>query len=289
MACFHPITAWQPAEGGVLVFYERNNHRELTIPCGRCKGCRLAKARSWAIRCVHESKMHAENHFSTVTYDDEHHTRSLHYRDVQLWLKRLRKARGPFRYFICGEYGTRTQRPHYHALLFGLHLHDRKQYSETLWTSEQLNRTWGKGNILSGQLTYQSAAYCAKYILKKQNGEHAKTHYTKIDVNTGEIYTIEPEMAHMSLNPGIGRTWFDKYWKQVYRGRDAVIIGGKTLPPPTFYNKLLSEHQPDIWDEIQYDRYTKSEEFMKDCTPERLLAREAVATARENLNKRRYG
>lgn len=234
--------------------------------------------------------MHAHNTFATLTYDEKHYTPSLDYDDIQKWLKRVRKNTGQkFRYFVAGEYGDETGRAHWHALIFGLRLDDRKKYSDKYWTSATLTETWKQGQVLCGDVTYQSAAYCAKYAFKKRTGEQAKAHYQRPDLRTGEIVDVTPEMAHMSTRPALGKTWFEKYWRDVFAARDAVVMNGKELPPPTYYRNMLRNIDSDLADERDWERYVKSEQFMKDCTPERLATRERVAKAREKLNKRRLG
>lgn len=235
--------------------------------------------------------MHTHNVFATLTYDEANYTPSLNYRDIQLWLKRLRKhlPRESLRYFVAGEYGDLTGRAHWHALLFGIELKDKKRYSEKYYTSELMSSTWNKGSVMLGDVTYQSAAYCAKYAMTKKTGDMAQAYYQRVNIETGELVQVEPEMAHMSLRPAIGKRWFEKYWKDVYAARDGVVIQNKVLPAPSYYDRLLRQTAPDLADEKEYERYVKSEEFMKDCTPERLAARERVAQAREKLNKRRIG
>lgn len=126
MSCYRPITAFKPADGGPVLFVERKDTREIKIRCGQCIGCRIDKRDAWAVRCYAESKMHKANTFVTFTYDDDHlPVGGLKYRDFQLMLKRLREKLGPFRFFMCGEYGEQFRRPHYHALFFGLDFPDK--------------------------------------------------------------------------------------------------------------------------------------------------------------------
>ena len=94
----------------------------VVLPCGQCYACRIAKSREWASRCVMESKLHKENCFITLTYNDEHlpSDLSLQKDDFTKFIKRLRKNTGDkIRYYACGEYGDLYQRPHFHACLFG--------------------------------------------------------------------------------------------------------------------------------------------------------------------------
>ena len=135
MACYKPLRAWQCANGDV-VFAELGRFditRQLDLPCGQCVGCRLERSRQWAMRCLHEAKMHDRNCFVTLTYNNDNvpADRSLNYRDFQLFMKRLRfHFRGvPIRFYMCGEYGEDFGRPHFHACLFGLDFPDKTRIS----------------------------------------------------------------------------------------------------------------------------------------------------------------
>lgn len=286
MPCYHPIKAWQ-TEGGEIKFSETGKiRRELELACGRCIGCRLRRSRNWAIRCMHESSMHPLSSFVTLTYDSVSDP-SLCYRDFQLFMKRMRKSSvSPIRFFAVGEYGSDFQRPHFHALLFGKWFDDRKRHSKTLFRSDALERLWPHGYSTIGDVTFQSAGYCARYCCEKVTGPMAEDHYKRVDVRTGEIVPVVPEFAHMSLRPGIGYPWFQKYWKEVYEARDGVVVNGKTYPPPRYYDDLLDQVAPDLSCEKEYDRYVNSQRFIADCTPERLAVRETVDKAKLKMLKR---
>lgn len=225
MPCFHPMPAVRLPDGSVT-FTSRSkvDGNDFELPCGQCAGCRLERSRQWAIRCVHESQMHERNCFITLTYSDEFlppHG-GLIYRDFQLFMKRLRKRTGvPVRFFMCGEYGELDQRPHFHAILFGCDFDDRKYFSKTgsgykLYTSDLLSELWGMGHCPVGNVTFDSAAYVARYCMKKVTGDLADAHYA-VDTPNG-IFQREPEFAHMSLKPGIGSTWLAKYRSDVFLG-----------------------------------------------------------------------
>lgn len=286
MPCYSPIAAWQ-TEGGDVVFVERGRiRRALTLPCGQCIGCRLERSRQWAVRCMHEAALHEKNAFITLTYDPENLPLygSLVYRDFQLFMKRLRKHAPGVRFFMCGEYGELYQRPHYHACLFGYQFPDLKYYSRGAsgsdnYTSELLSRLWTVGFATVGQLTFESAAYVARYVCKKVTGSAADAHYCRTDLRTGEIVQVEPEFGHMSLKPGIGAKWLDKYYSEVYPF-DRVIVRGHPAKPPRFYDKRLETLDYEKFEELDLTRYTKSVSSAEDCTPERLRVREAVTRAR---------
>ena len=250
---------------------------------------------------MHEAKMHEENSFITLTYSDQNlpENNSLHKKDVKDFLKRLRDHLRyhhngkKIRYFMCGEYGENFGRPHYHIILFG-HDWDDKKYKFTsdsrsrVYTSETLDKIWGKGLTSTGNVTFESAAYVARYVMKKVTGKPAREHYGEIiDSNTGEINKIKiPEYNTMSLKPGIGATWFEKYKKDVYPS-DQVIIRNKQTKPPRYYDKLFNRTNPLEFEAIQHNREKAAKEKFQDNTIERLQVKEKVTEAKLNLLKRK--
>lgn len=296
MPCYHPISAYQCTDGSI-VFYESKRHdvsRSLQLPCGQCVGCRLERSRQWAIRCMHEAQMHTENCFITLTYNDEHlpSDRSLHYRDFQLFIKRLRK-RYPgrrIRYYMAGEYGESYGRPHWHACIFGLDFHDQELWKRTaagslLYRSKDLELLWPFGYSTVGRVTFESAAYVARYIMKKVTGKNAAEHYQEIDPDTGEITNRTPEFTKMSLKPGIGYEWYKQYTSDVYP-HDYVVVRGKKVKPPKYYDKKYKIDNPYEFDELLYIREKSSKLNYADNTPERLLVKEQVAKAKLQKLKR---
>lgn len=280
------------------MFHERGQiRRELSLPCGRCVGCRVARARAWAIRCMHESKLHDSNSFITLTYDDDHYPGPCLGSakdsvgpafDLQLFMKRLRRSRGNgIRFFACGEYGEENLRPHFHALLFGVTFLAREKIGSNLWRSPELEKLWPFGMSSFGDVTYQSAGYVARYSVKKVNGDLAVEHYKRVHLATGEIIDVVPEFGRMSLRPGVGYDWFLKYWRDVYVARDACVVDGRTVPSPRYYDLLLARLNTDLASDKDYDRYVNSQEFADDCTPERLLVREIVAKASLDFKTKR--
>lgn len=276
MKCYHPIKGWlsrsKTANGKrTVVFNPRDGYLDMpvTIPCGQCIGCRLRKSQEWAIRCLHESTQHEENCFLTLTYDDEHlpADRSLDLDHFQRFLKRLRKHLHSvrIRYFHCGEYGDKLGRPHYHAIIFGWYPVDAEPISVNhdgtyLYTSETLSKLWPYGFNTVGDVTFESAAYVARYVTKKVTGKKASetdenglTHYQRevVDEMTGEVLGVvdlKPEYTTMSRRPGIGKTWLEKYGKDVLNN-DEVIINGRAVKPPKYY-----DGQFEITDKLQYYR-----------------------------------
>mgnify|MGYP000188139432 FL=1 len=222
MPCFHPLQGYRARQRSAsgkrgIVFNKRDGWADLpvTLPCGQCIGCRLERSRQWAIRCVHEASLHNENSFITLTYANEHLPawNSLDKTTFPKFMKRLRKSLQDkrVRYFHCGEYGDHTGRPHYHALLFGHDFPDKTHWAirngNPTWRSQELERLWPFGHSEIGTVTFESAAYCARYITKKVTGHAAREHYEMVDKHTGELGRREPEYTTMSRRPGIGKGW----------------------------------------------------------------------------------
>lgn len=261
-----------------MVFKEEQglDYTEMEIPCGKCIGCRLEKSRQWALRCVHEASLYDKNCFITLTYrpEDLPPTGSLIKQDFQKFMKRLRK-RFPgtrIRYFMCGEYGTdddqpsRLGRPHYHACLFNFDFDDRELYSVRdnirLYTSETLDKIWGKGFCTIGDVTFDSAAYVARYVMKKITGEQAENHYQKINYGTGEINEVIPEYITMSRRPGIGREWFNQFKNDLKK--DFITHNGVKMKPPKYYDAIFDQEDPDHYDQVKEKRRLEGEKQKED-------------------------
>lgn len=270
------------------------------LPCGGCIGCRLKKSREWAIRCYHEAQMHDDNSYVTFTYDDDHLplAGSLRHRDWQLFMKRFRKKRGHTRFFMCGEYGEKRWRPHFHAILFGQDFADKCFYKynkqgDPLFTSATLDSIWQQGACYLGAATFTSAAYVARYIMKKQTGKNAESHYRLAEPvicpETGEVIeALKPEYCRSSQTgplKGLGYTWLRKFKRDVFPC-DFVVVEGRKFPIPRYYEKVLTEEDPEIMDEIKHLRYLRSVEDRENQTPERLAVREQVKKAQTSQLRR---
>ena len=249
MACYHPW--WKDRQ---------------VLPCGQCRGCRAAYHREWSARCVHEACMHEVNSFVTLTYDDEHLPvgGSLDLEAVPVLIRALRKRGKKVRYFYCGEYGERSGRPHYHALLFGLDFPDKKLYSVRngypVFRSRELECVWKSGLCEIGSVTPSSAGYVTRYISKRITGSWAKAKY-------GDRV---PEFGRMSRNPGIGAAWIDKYGFEVF-AQDRCHVNGSFVKPPRYYvNRAGVNERANL--EMARFLVLKPE----DNTPERLEVRDVV-------------
>lgn len=238
---------------------------------------------------MHESKTNDVNSYVTLTYDDGHLpiNGSLNYGHFQNFMKRLRKRHGPCRFYMCGEYGEETWRPHYHALLFGIHFADRQYLKKNgngddLYSSKELDAVWSHGACVLGEVTFESAAYIARYVMKKVTGERALEHYTRM-TQFGEVVQLTPEFCHMSLKPGIGARWFAKFKSEVFN-TDSVVMRGREFKPPKYYDQLLDRMCAEEAEEIR-DRRAHKPIHWEDQTEERLRVREAVAKAKRRFSR----
>lgn len=298
MPCYHPLAAWYgktrnpETRKRPIVFNLSDGYvdKPLSVPCGRCIGCRLERARVWAVRCMHEATLWDSSLFVTLTYEDEHLPLdgSLRPRDMVLFLKRLRKARSfqvlnhktgrfntkypPLRYFQCGEYGETTLRPHHHILLFNVDFPDKRRVrifdsDSSVYESRELESLWRYGSCKIGAVSFESAGYVARYSLKKVIGVDAPDWYA------GRV----PEYLTMSRRPGIGAAWFDKFGDQVYP-RDELVVNGVPCKPFRFYDERFGRVSPDGLALIKRER-RRAAESSPDNTGSRLIVRESIKEA----------
>ena len=246
MSCTNPVGVY------------RKDGSPTVRPCGTCIDCRLDYSRQWAIRCIHEAQMHDENCFLTLTYNDDNipHSGSVKREELTNFMKRLRRDIEPkkVRFFGCGEYGKKYDRPHYHLCLFGYDFPDkeihktefrRKGNPDILYISKMLGAIWKKGFHTIGELNYKTAGYVARYVTKKHMGKWSNFMYDG----------IEPEFALMSRgqkggNGGIGKSWFDKYWTDCYP-KDFIVINGKKQKPPKYYDTLIERKNLRMWQHVK--------------------------------------
>jgi len=291
VVCTRPLKAYR-APGGGIAFDSKKGFvdRPLELACGQCIDCRVERSRQWALRCIHESQLHERNCFVTLTYDSAQVPQDggLRVKDWQKFAKRLRKSEGPFRFFHCGEYGGQFKRPHYHACIFGLDFSADRIFSKSsgqgrLYTSATLDRVWGHGMTTVGDLTYESAAYVARYCVGKLTGEKGEVEYGRYDPSSGEAWQVRPPYTTMSRRPGIGSGWFERFASDVYPS-DEVIHKGRRFRPPRFYDSKLSDADLDA---IRRKRRRAVELRKDELTFDRLKAREEYSEAVLNGTKRR--
>ena len=298
MGCVSPLTAfWRSASRDAITFDKNKSATRVSfkLPCGRCIGCKMERARQWGLRCLHEAKLWPNNAYVTLTYNDESLPEggSVCLRDVQLFMKRLRKGKkstvgNPIRFFLGAEYGDFNRRPHYHALLFnvkfeGMRRHGVNDRGEPLYVSDELAKYWPYGFHTIGAVTFDSAVYCAKYALKKlnvteQSSPEAKSafieRYHVYDAD-GVVFERRPEFAVMSRRPGIGAGYYEKYGHEV-RTHDSVIVDGVEVRPPRFYDTRSELLDPDAFARLKKRRKRLEVLNRSDNTPERLRVKKRL-------------
>jgi len=292
MPCHYPIPArhyfdpdytskWQ-------VNFKSKEPSNIEISCGQCIGCRLEKAKEWALRCTHEAQVYGdENAFITLTYDDHNlpDDATLVKEHWQKFIRSLRKkTKQKIRYYMCGEYGNictahdryisepvkdkikcttcTTGRPHYHAILFGYKFPDAYYWTtrngNRIYRSASLENTWYQGHSEIGSVNFQSAGYIARYTLKKQTGDRAENHYN------GKL----PEYTNMSLRPGIGKIWYEKNKTDLFPHDYAILPNGSKTAVPAYYRQLLEKEDPELYEQLKLQRLEKARDN-PDNTPER--------------------
>lgn len=292
MACYKPITGYRSRLGRnengkwPIVFNMSEGYKDIpvTVPCGQCIGCRLEKSRQWAIRCMHEAKLHDDNCFITLTYNDENLPEGgtlvkKHFVD---FMKRLRSrfSGQKIMYYHCGEYGENFARPHHHACLFGVDFRDKLKFKKNagnwIYTSELLDDIWQYGYCSVADVTFESAAYVARYCTKKVTGDDALTHYAG----------REPEYATMSLKPAVGKNYALRYADEIMYNDSIVLRGGLQLRPARYYDKLFEEYDYDKYMMNKSKRRKMAKEMSSDNTYDRLSVKERIKKL--NIMKRSY-
>jgi len=289
MPCYHPLKAFQVGDSKpVFSMPAKAGFSFLQLPCGQCVGCRLERSRQWAVRCLHEAQMYSDNCFLTLTYRPESlGSMSLVFRDFQLFMKRFRRRfpKSTIRYYMCGEYGDVNSRPHFHACVFGFDFADKVFYKLSasgcrLYTSAICDELWTHGFCILGDVNFESAAYVARYVMKKVV-DGAKAHEI-VDPDTGEIFKRVKEFGRMSLKPGIGARWLEKFSRDVYP-EGKVVVRGVEATPPRYYDKIFELEDAVAFDAMKARRRFAAELHFEDGSPRRLRVKERVVQARVGL------
>jgi len=232
---------------------------------------------------MQEKLMHVDAAFLTLTYSDEFipSNYSLKKRDLQLFMKRLRKTRpAGLRFFACGEYGETTYRPHYHVLLFNTCFPDQKFHKMSgknkLFVSAELDGIWQNGNCTIGDVTFESCAYTARYAMKKITGPAAKDFY-------GDR---EQEFLVMSRRPGIGTEYYNRYAYQAYK-HDTVVVDGRESGIPRFYDTKFEKVDPERLAVLKSIRRKKARLKKVDQTKRRRFDIERFELLKQEFFKRK--
>lgn len=240
---------------------------------------------------MHESKLYDQNCFLTLTYSDETvpTNYSLNLRHVQLFIKRLRKSLPQrIRFYLCGEYGDQLGRPHYHAIIFNHDFPDKTLFKringKAHYTSDLLTNLWKQGHATTADVTYESAAYCARYVTKKikTSDEFGLNRYFRLSPIDGQMHLVKPEFSVMSRRPGIGYKYVEQYKSDFYPSGFVVVNGVKQAPPRYYVQQLTEAEQT----KLKRAARRKALVFKPHTTTERRLARAAVRDARiKNLKR----
>lgn len=251
MACVWPMPARRESDGSVRLlklrtteatrrlggreYHDRpdvfRSDADLLLPCGKCSGCRRARAREWSLRCTLELDRHKHACWATLTYDDDRCPPTLDKRHLSLFLRYLRRRydAGEVRFFASGEYGERTWRPHYHVILYGCDLADKPV----------IQKVWDKGFCSVDPLTPASINYVAGYVAKKLGVVDEVEE--RVDMRTGEIYQYQPPFVLMSRRPGIG----GHFRKFPHSWRDHAVLDGTPMPVPRFLHESWKAQASD--------------------------------------------
>lgn len=254
MRCTDPRTVGFLDDGKTIAWSQKTYSKEFAtfqLPCGQCLACRLEYARQWAVRCIHEAEMHEKNSFITLTYDDDHvGDHRLHYEHFQNFMKRLRdhidrNERGyktleetQIGFFVTGEYGDKTKRPHWHAIIFnwspadGVPKYITSQGHQT-YSSKTLDDLWTSGITEFGSVTIDSAGYCARYAAKKLSHGRDGTH------------DFDP-ISKKSSRHAIGKTYIQKHFRSIFN-LGFLVLQGEKLAIPRYYEKWLKKNEPALW------------------------------------------
>jgi len=283
MSCYTPLTAWRQAGSSLLTFSVRDRLRpdlspdttSMLLPCGDCIGCLLDRSLKWAVRCEHEALYHEESYFLTLTFSDDYLPSDLSLRSwhLQDFWKRLRHQLdleaeffdGPLagevpriKYYAAGEYGDENFRPHYHATVFGLPLrrlgdlvYHAKSQDFTLYRSPWLERLWPWGFSTVAEMTFETAAYVARYCTKKLFKE--RDMYAEVGVL--------PERAWISK--GLGRSWYDDFAAETWRDDYIVNSRGHQMAVPRTYMRWLEAQDLSRAEAIKAARVPDLEDRLK--------------------------
>jgi hypothetical protein len=315
MPCYSPLKGYKNVNGA-WQFKKDNSVGPMDVACGSCLGCRLDRSRVWAMRIVHESQLYDGGHgnsFVTLTYSDDAvpDDWSLKKSDFQKFMKRLRKAYPQkIRYFHVGEYGDKCKhikpweedrsvkdcpgcdvgRPHYHACLFNVSFTDLEPVGQrngvVYYTSGKLQSFWPHGHVQVGEVNFESAAYAARYCLKKINGVEQDNWYQVTD-DHGEVLHVLPEYCSMSLKPGIGADWYEKFKTDIFPSDEVPVPGsGVFKKVPRYYESLLEREDEGLLEEVKALRQAFRAAHADEYSPERLMQKYKVKKAQVGFLKR---
>lgn len=300
MPCFRPLSAYRffgddpsfvHASGKRRLFFGKSaekllprygsSHELVVLPCGKCLGCLLRRVSDWSLRCVYEAAGWSRSSFLTLTYRTSElpPNRSLLKDHHQRFFKRLRQRLlrdhgiRALRYFMCGEYGEKKGRPHYHVVLFGWDFPDRVEVPnnpsarDPLYTSPYLEEIWGHGDVRIGEVSSESAAYVARYSLKKLRGKSGKYYES-----AGQV------PPYIACSKGIAKKHFERFKGDHYPSDEAVCLTTcQKRPNPRYFDKLLERVDAAALEAVKEARVESlCSVNQADLTAQRLRDREEV-------------
>lgn len=210
------------------------------VPCGKCIKCLKRRQNAWQFRLQQESKISTSSCFITLTYATPPLTfnglPSLQKKDFQNFIKRLRKKHSSssqsasIKYYACGEYGTETKRPHYHAIMFNLP-------QKWIQDSAVLHDTWNEGHIVIAPCNNSTISYVTKYLLKGGN-EHSQIDY---DDRQKEFSLMSKKMGLNHLTPQMKR-----HYKTNLKSHVTLAGGTPTAMPRYFRDKIFNKEEKNL-------------------------------------------
>ena len=315
MGCTSPLRVWHSKEvnestgkRGITFSdsYAYEKDMPFEIACKQCNSCLRDRSGNWGLRLYGESMQYDNNHFLTLTFDEENlHKRenplSVDKRDMQLFNKRLRKSiasenphdkiENPeefkswnkahkLKFYQIWEYGELNNRPHYHSLLFNvpyfddLVLYSQGKNGDNLYKSEKLAKLWPHGQCAIGEVNMDTIGYTTNYVVNNKSGEGAEEYYSRTDLETGEVYQVEKQGSSMSK--GLGNQFYEDFRNDMYP-KDFITLSGRKTKLPKYYDLLEELADPIRFDEIKEKRLESAMKFKNDDTPERRKVKEKVS------------
>lgn len=218
MQCISPVSIPDP----------KGTHpsQRILVPCNRCVFCLTNRRQAWVFRLEKENKDAENSYFLTLTYDDENipindsGVQTLDKKDIQKFHKSLRKdiskqGRPCFRYYAVGEYGTKTNRPHYHVIGFNI----------PFQTVSNLDRIWNKGFVKVGSVTGDSINYVTKYLINEDERKYEG---------------IQKPFAMMSLKPALGSGYLEANRKNHIKAESNYVVrNGVKMKMPRYYRDRI--------------------------------------------------
>lgn len=245
----------------------------------------MAYAKAWALRCQLEYQIHKETAWTTLTYDETHKPVTLDKKHLSGFIKRLRQATNkPIRFFASGEYGEQNDRPHYHAIIYGLAHKSGADCIKDAWTTGR-PKNEPLGFTETEPVTPARIAYTAGYTAKKIGFKRRMVE--QVDPETGELYTWQPPFIQMSNRPGIGahaKQWLDSW--RLY----AVTDGHKMAVPRYLHEAWKAQATEEEKELLDYEKaqlaLTRNTIKTKEALEQ--LERTAVARQRLSADRRKY-